>query len=211
MINKLRVVLFIPFFMSCGVNNVQAQSSKSLPPLQELSIIGVVEESVPVQPNEQSIVGTLLGVDVDGDGVKDDVERYILSEFPGDENINLRNSLYVISNGFLGILQDEEISDTLYYARNIYVPSKCIENDMSRVAARRLIGMIKAKTLNSKDRIEAYYSKIDSLSDLVISSRQIVELYSRRTVLETDSRTGEKISRAFSFCQGDEQRRSLSL
>ena len=55
---------------------------------------------------------TLLGIDTDGDGVRDDIQRYIYLTYPDDKKLRLGLTYYAIE--FQGVLKDANDREAAY-------------------------------------------------------------------------------------------------
>lgn len=204
----LKRLNFLPITFAIIASN-GTYAAKTTPLIEEISYVHTqVESTIPPTPSEAQITSSLLGPDIDNDGIKDDVELYIMSKYPGDINTYLRNSLYLISQGYLGILQDQEIGNRLYYASYIYVPTRCIENELGPQDALKVSSEIKALTLNSKSRFEKYYSKLDELTEIASYSSNFVESYNstRSKVRYKTNKDGSVTEMPATLCAGNGNR-----
>lgn len=119
---------------------------------------------LPPDPGEEG-KQTLLGIDSDNDGVRDDIQRYIYFTYPNEKKVRL--ALTQIAKDFQTLLPDAADSDKalenvkkknnsiicLYYILN-----KGIHENMKYQAA------LKAEILNTKERSFAYITFNNSLA-----------------------------------------------
>lgn len=97
---------------------------------------------------------TLLGIDTDGDGVRDDIQRYIYFTYPDDEKLRLGLTFYAIE--FQGVLKDAEDRDLSYvHAVNMERHGECIFyiKDMDSFEIR---DSLRAEMLNTRERSIAF-------------------------------------------------------
>ena len=66
---------------------------------------------LPPDPGKAGKV-TLLGIDTDGDGVRDDIQRYIYFTYPDDKKLRLGLTYYAIE--FQGVLKDANDREAAY-------------------------------------------------------------------------------------------------
>lgn len=105
---------------------------------------------------------TLLGIDSDLDGVRDDVQRYIYSTYPDDEKVRL--ALTQIAMEYQGILSDADDRDAAFrHATRMSRHGEClfyIQEELSLDTHAAL----KAVILNTKERSIAYIRYSDNLA-----------------------------------------------
>ncbi len=131
-----------------------------------LVIDGVV---LPPDPGEEGKL-TLLGVDFDGDGVRDDIQRYIYftyPTYPDDEKLRLGLTYYAIE--FQGVLADADDREAAYdHAMNMARHGECLYYLKGResINIRRAL---RSEILNTRERSIAYITYSDNLGGRVIS------------------------------------------
>lgn len=121
-------------------------------PIPFEGLVVVVPFVSPDIPDESQDDGSLLGTDVDGDGVRDDLERYIATEYPHTPRI--RQALYRFVNAQQNLLI---AYSSLSSASNaVRSAQTCIEQAMSGSATDAASNETLARLLNSKRRSLAY-------------------------------------------------------
>ena len=127
---------------------------------------------LPPDPGEEG-KQTLLGIDSDGDGVRDDIQRYIYFTYPDDEKLRLGLSYY--AKEFQGVLVDADDREISYnHAIMISRHGEClwyIKGEDS-IYIRRAI---RAEILNTRERSIAYITYSDNLGGRVISKSPLNE------------------------------------
>lgn len=112
-------------------------------------IVPIVSPDIPSESQDN---GSLLGTDADGDGVRDDLERYIATEYPDTPTI--REALYRFVNAQQNLLI---AYPSLSSASNaVRSAQTCIEQAMSGSATDAASNETLARLLNSKRRSLAY-------------------------------------------------------
>lgn len=148
------------YFKNCATCNAPAEpeerpllaKSEDLIAIeQQLLAQGIVLPPDPGEAGKQ----TLQGIDSDGDGVRDDIQRYIM--LSQRDNESLRNALLQIARyeqNFLLAPQDRSslrpIDDQLRRSRD------CIEHFAGPLSARELVLDLKAEFLNTRLRSTSY-------------------------------------------------------
>ncbi|MDR4498499.1 MAG: hypothetical protein MRK02_11360 [Candidatus Scalindua sp.] len=125
--------------------------------VQVLMQDGVV---LPPDPGEEGTL-TLLGTDSDGDGVRDDIQRYIYFTYPDDEKLRLALTHYAIE--FQGVLADAHDREASYnHATNMSRHNECLfylKDEESFDISDALL----AEILNTRERSIAYITYSDNL------------------------------------------------
>lgn len=81
---KILILSTIMVVASCAKKVEPAQVDASSSEETELQIRLIKEYNLPPEPSEEDTLATLEGVDVDEDGIRDDLKRLITFEFPND-------------------------------------------------------------------------------------------------------------------------------
>lgn len=121
--------------------------------------------NLPPDPGEAG-KETLLGIDTDGDGVRDDIQRYIYFTYPDDEKLRLGLKYYAIE--FQGVLKDADNRDLSYdHAIKMARHGECLFHLKGRESIY-ICRAIRAEILNTKERSIAYITYSDNLGGRVI-------------------------------------------
>ena len=125
-------------------------------PLPVSVSIEAADDGLPPDPGEAG-KATLAGIDSDGDGIRDDVQRYIELTYFGDENINVRKALRQDAEGFqLELLasSNKEESVRLLHARER--DGNCLAGVMGVDASADAGSALQAQILNTEIRSRAW-------------------------------------------------------
>jgi len=120
-----------------------------------LTIEIIKDIDLPPDPGDAG-KGTLLGIDSDNDGVRDDIQRYIYFTYPDDRN--LRMALIQIARVYQDLIltpNDREIAHE--NVKKLYRSFEClsyINSDFEN--NRRIKNILRAEFLNTKERSKAY-------------------------------------------------------
>ncbi len=97
---------------------------------------------------------TLLGIDTDGDGVRDDIQRYIYFTYPDDKKLRLGLMYYAME--FQGVLRDANDREACYeHAIKMDRHGECLWY-LKGEDAIDICRALRAKILNTKERSIAY-------------------------------------------------------
>ena len=111
---------------------------------------------------------TLLGIDTDGDGVRDDIQRYIYFTYPDDKKLRLGLTYYAIE--FQGVLKDANDREACYdHAIKMDRHVECLFYLKGREAVDICTALL-AKILNTRERSMAYIKYSDNLGGRSIRS-----------------------------------------
>ncbi|MFO0795569.1 MAG: putative metal-binding motif-containing protein [Candidatus Brocadiaceae bacterium] len=111
---------------------------------------------------------TLLGIDTDGDGVRDDIQRYIYFTYPDDKKLRLGLTYYAIE--FQGILKDANDREVCYnHAIKMDRHVECLFY-LKGEEAVDICNALRAKILNTRERSIAYIKYSDNLGGRSIRS-----------------------------------------
>ena len=124
--------------------------------------LGVV---LPPDPGEEGKL-TLLGVDSDEDGVRDDIQRYIYFTYPDDEKLQLGLTYY--AKEFQGVLADANDREAAYnHAVKMARHGECLFHIKGR-GSINICRALRAEILNTRERSIAYITYSDNLGGRVI-------------------------------------------
>ena len=122
--------------------------------------------NLPPDPGEEG-KKTLLGVDTDGDGVRDDIQRYIYFTYP--DNKKLRLALTYYAKEFQGVLKDANDREAAYeHAKNMVRHGECLWY-LKDEESLDICSALRAKILNTRERSIAYIKYSDNLGGRIIS------------------------------------------
>ena len=148
------------------------------PILQRKSPVGVSTVVLPPDPGEAG-KATLEGIDSDGDGVRDDVQRYIALTYPESERTRaaLTQQIIVDQNVLLNAKNNQELE---VVAQSIADVQNCMAYIFGSVLeARKIRKQLEEEIFNTPERIEAW-----ELANKHLIRQQV-----------TSARTGNKKSR----------------
>src|SRR5574337_618996 len=93
---------------------------------------------------------TLLGIDTDGDGVRDDIQRYIYLTYPDDKKLRLGLTCYAIE--FQGVLKDANDREAAYdHANKMARQGECLFY-LKGEESIDIRNALRAKILNTRER-----------------------------------------------------------
>lgn len=111
---------------------------------------------------------TLLGIDTDGDGVRDDIQRYIYFTYPDDKKLRLGLTYY--AKEFQGVLKDANDREACYnHTVKMDRHVECLFYLKGRDAVDICTALL-AKILNTRERSMAYITYSDNLGGRSIRS-----------------------------------------
>ena len=128
--------------------------------------------NLPPDPGEAG-KKTLLGIDTDGDGVRDDIQRYIYFTYPDDKKLRLGLTYYAIE--FQGVLKDANDREAAYvHANKMARHGECLFY-LKGEDSFDIIDLLRAEILNTRDRSIAYITYSDNLGGRIISGAPLKE------------------------------------
>ncbi len=137
--------------------------------VQILADNGVV---LPPDPGEEGKL-TLLGIDSDGDGVRDDIQRYIYITYPDEEKLRLGLTYY--AKEFQGVLADADDRDAVYNrAIKMTRHGECLHY-LNGEESINVESALDAEILNTRERSIAYITFSDNLGGKNIRSAPLKE------------------------------------
>ncbi|MBM4067205.1 MAG: hypothetical protein FJ266_16485 [Planctomycetes bacterium] len=128
--------------------------------------------NLPPDPGEEG-KKTLLGIDSDEDGVRDDIQRYIYFTYPDDKKLRLGLTYY--AKEFQGVLKDANDREAAYeHANKMARHGECLYYLKGResIDIRRAL---RAEILNTRERSIAYIKYSDNLGGRVIDKAPLKE------------------------------------
>ncbi len=127
---------------------------------------------LPPDPGEEG-KKTLLGIDADGDGVCDDIQRYIYFTYSEDRKLRLGLTHYAME--FHGVLKDANDREACYeHANKMARHGECLWYLKGRDSFD-IIDQLLAEILNTRERSIAYITYSDNLGGRVISGAPLKE------------------------------------
>ena len=127
---------------------------------------------LPPDPGKAGKV-TLLGIDTDGDGVRDDIQRYIYFTYPDDKKLRLGLTYYAIE--FQGVLKDANDREAAYdHANKMARHGECLFY-LKDEESFDIIDALLAEILNTRERSMAYITYSDNLGGRIISGAPLKE------------------------------------
>lgn len=151
---KSALVLFLLLLISCEKKDTS-----------RMIVDGKLE---PAEPSEDINDSTLLGVDSNGDGVRDDVERWINREFPNETDYNYRQlskqatieiSRFLMPYEGLGKKEFKKIFDEIggYSKCASYIFEDALDNPDPKFKFVVFVRRLRKKLLNNDKRKVHYY------------------------------------------------------
>lgn len=126
-------------------------------PISVGDIFFIVYADGPYLPKDPGDNGdaSIAGIDSDGDGVRDDLERYIARSYPNDRQV--RNALYLQARGTQELIVSSQTPAQINAATNKVLNAKrCLEVSVGdRAEARSIKKELMIKHLNTIDRLRA--------------------------------------------------------
>ena len=147
----MKLLSFLLFFNLCLFGlHAMAGNNKNETASKPLKVKNIDGDIIPADPGKDGYK-TLLGIDSDNDGVRDDVELWInsLSEISNDQKRHLKEMSKILQNQLKAKTKQESIDATLQELSYAY----CLESKLGKTLAKELTGDLKANTFNSKTRL----------------------------------------------------------
>lgn len=205
------------FSTSIFLLGTSAAAQKMDVPHKEVWIPDTIKEIVPKDPEENG-ESSLAGIDSDSDGIRDDIELYILNTYSNEEQKFTANSLLLISRFFHALLVStgEKPDFTPIYTAMYLVPRQCILNDFpSIMESRNAVHDVHARMTNTLPRIHRYLDLLNVLDEEYVHGRFLVKHYKNRGELinsncRSDPQCRENWDKPTQFCRGGENRNNMS-
>jgi len=121
--------------------------------------VPILKESVPEDPGERGLT-TVAGVDVDNDGVRDDVENMIALRFPHSPAI--RQSLYVYARGIQLMVTAQSAQGVITGGNEALRGTTCLSTSAGLLyeEASKIVREFTVEMLNTIERAEAYANNL---------------------------------------------------
>jgi len=137
-----------------------------------LTITEAEDNGLPPDPGEEGKL-TLLGIDSDNDGVRDDIQRYIYFSYPNDEKAQM--ALTEVAKQYQILLMQVNDSDAVFNnATKMKRHRECIWFIKGEDAADTLAS-IRTEILNTNERSTEYIKYSDNLGGEIILIRPIAD------------------------------------
>ena len=141
------------------VNSVVCQASRIIENVIRSDYYCQTDDPEPKDPGEAG-KKTLLGVDSDVDGVRDDVEIWINQNTSNTPTKNMFNPRMALKQVAKKIQENIKMKDnkerSVMFSRETLVAEKCLSDFMTSEEARDSLGMLKVKMFNTMDRLKAW-------------------------------------------------------
>ena len=126
----------------------------------------IAGQSLPPDPGEAG-KQTLLGIDSDSDGVRDDIQRYIYFAYPDNEKVRVALSHIAIEYQKL-LLQSDNREVASMHANKMARHGECLFYIMGEQSGD-VRSALQAEIMKTEERILVYINHIESLAGTVIS------------------------------------------
>ena len=138
-------------------------------PSNNINVSDDLLASLPPDPGEAG-KATLAGVDADGDGMRDDIERYIALTYP--DSAKTRAALTQIALAIQAALLDaNDKGASVDHAIERLNAIRCLRYVRGSSEANSIFNTFRAQLLNTKERSIAYISADDQLGGQVFPGR----------------------------------------
>lgn len=196
--------------------SVSVFATKPEMPHEEGLYVFRVEQFTPSDPGDLGD-DILIGIDSDGDQIRDDVELLIKKMYPLDEHKWIRNSLYNLAVFYRVMMKDSkagyEYNQALRdsYITNFYVTLKCLEYDFRPKQLEMLRIEIKSSMLNTLDRINRFFENKNFVDGLHNEAAFTVNYYKQKGRVGTvkEGSTTKQVILDEKFCRGPEERNAF--
>jgi hypothetical protein len=137
-----------------------------------LTGLAIADQTLPPDPGEAG-KQTLLGIDSDNDGVRDDIQRYIYFAYPDNEKVRI--TLTHISKEFQELLlQADNREAASMHVNKMARHGECLFYIMGEQSGD-VRAALKAEIMNTEERTLAYITYSENLAGTVISGTPIRE------------------------------------
>lgn len=145
--------------------NGKSKKTMAKPLPVTLVITAQDDTGLPPDPGEAGMQ-TLLGIDSDSDGVRDDIQRYIYFTYPDNEKV--RMALTQMAIEYQGLLSQASDPDAAFnHATKMARHGECLYYIQGR-ASLDADAALQAEILNTKERSIAYINYSDALGGTII-------------------------------------------
>jgi hypothetical protein len=153
-------------------NDGQQQKTLAKPLPIKILITEKMEGELPPDPKKAG-KRTLLGIDSDNDGVRDDIQRYIYFTYPDEEKV--RSALTQVALQWQGLLSQANDPEAAYFhTTKMMRHGECLDYMKGRIAGK-MIAALDAEVLNTRERSIAYINHSKSLGGAMISGAPLKE------------------------------------
>lgn len=170
---KVLIITIIVTHYCWGFANTDAQENMaSNRPGDSRNFAEIEHNGLPPEP-ETEAQENLLGVDMDNDGVRDDIQRYIDLTYP--DEVKVRLALEAVAKQYqllLALAQDPDAS--FENATKMARHGECLDFLKGEKAAD-ILAALQAEILNNKVRNLAYLNYTENLSGKIILGRPLAE------------------------------------
>ncbi len=176
------------FAFSAGCSSLAATNSNSIEPDEKQQALAK-KLNLPPDPGEAGKV-TLLGIDSDNDGVRDDIQRYIELTYPDSAKTRAALRQYAkAANDALENAEDKRTSINNAYKANR--SQECLyfifrEKEGSADSAYKVRRKLHARILNTRERTSAFFDFNDHLGGEAFSTTPL-KLQHRSCEFDPDS------------------------
>lgn len=179
---RLTIAINIPQDMELGVYNGVIQLRQAAPgkpekvlarPLPiEMEVTEFVDNGLPPDPGDAG-TQTLLGIDSDADGVRDDIQRYIYFAYPNDEKVQA--ALTEVAKQYQILLPTASDPDAAFNnATKMARHGECLDYIKGEDAAD-ILSALRAEVLNTRERSIAYITYSDTLGGEIILGKPLAD------------------------------------
>ena len=143
---------------------------------QSSKLIQVPADPIPLPPDPgEAGKQTLAGIDSDGDGVRDDIQRYIALNYPDSEKT--RAALTQTTCAMQGALLDADNEQaSINHVIEDFAAGDCLSYIKGTKDAWLIFAALRARILNTKDRSLAYVRATQHFSGHEITNTPATEL-----------------------------------
>jgi hypothetical protein len=137
-----------------------------------LDITQLVDDGLPPDPGDAG-KQTLLGFDMDHDGVRDDIQRYIYFTYIDDKKV--KAALTEVAKQYQALLSNANDPDAVFEnATKMARHGECLDFIVGEDAADILVSL-RAEVLNTRERSIGYITYSDTLGGEIILGRPFTE------------------------------------
>ena len=178
---SLNVAINLPIDAQLGTFAGVLQLRQSIPGTPEktlakplpiaIRITALVDDGLPPDPGESG-KQTLLGIDSDDDGVRDDIQRYIHFTYSDDK---VRAALTEVAKQYQSLLSSAADPDAAFNnATKMARHGECLDYIKGEEAAD-VLAALRAEVLNTRDRSIAYILYNDTLGGEIILGKPLAD------------------------------------
>lgn len=147
----------------------RGQIRRTLSNLMQFAVLAPITIPVVLPPDPgEAGKATLQGIDSDGDGVRDDVQRYIVFKYSTSEKIRA-GLMQMARVGQLTLLQSTTQTSSIANIKNFIRTQQCMESFADFRAIRDIKNDLLAELLNTKERTKVWLEARQHASGEVIT------------------------------------------